>query len=200
VSLRAAEPSDVGALLELINRYAESGLLLRRSEASLRARLADFVVAVAPGAGRPELVGCGALTRLAPGLGELRSLAVRAHAAGRGVGRGIVAQLLRRARRRGLVEVLALTRRPSFFQALGFVPTRRERFQAKVQADCRGCPMSSCCDEVAMLRGLQGATATGQDWRASRASFESAGMGERDRMAWARARAPLASAERPSTA
>jgi hypothetical protein len=78
VTLRAAESSDVGALLGLINGYAERGLLLWRGEASLRARLRDFVVAVQETADGEEVVGCAALAHLGPGLGEVRSLAVRA--------------------------------------------------------------------------------------------------------------------------
>jgi amino-acid N-acetyltransferase len=151
VTLRTAQSSDVGALLELINGYAERGLLLWRSETSLRARLADFVVAVQETADGEEAVGCGALERLGPGLGEVRSLAVRPDAAGRGVGHGIVRRLLQGARGLGLVEVLALTRRASFFEALSFVATRRERFTDKLETDCRHCPRNHCCDEVAMV-------------------------------------------------
>jgi N-acetylglutamate synthase-like GNAT family acetyltransferase len=43
--LRRAEERDVPALLALINAFADRGLLLRRSEESLKARLGDFLVA-----------------------------------------------------------------------------------------------------------------------------------------------------------
>jgi amino-acid N-acetyltransferase len=151
LTLRAARLSDVSSLQELINEYAERGLLLWRTAASLRAGLADFVVAVMETAHGEDLVGCGALAHLGPGLGELRSLAVRADAVGRGVGRALVGQLLGRAQGRGLANVLALTRRRSFFEALGFVATRRERFPEKLRADCRDCPRNLGCDEIAMV-------------------------------------------------
>jgi amino-acid N-acetyltransferase len=154
VALRGARPRDLQALLRLIEGYAERGLLLWRSEASLRASLADFVVAAAAAPGGETILGCGALARLGPGLGEVRSLAVRADAAGQGVGRTIVARLLGIAWRRGLGEVLALTRRPSFFEALGFQVTRRERFPAKLRADCASCRRNLCCDEIAMVARL----------------------------------------------
>jgi amino-acid N-acetyltransferase len=54
-------------------------------------------------------------------------------------------------RARGLVEVLALTRRPSLFAALSFVATRRERFTEKLETDCRHCPRNHCGDEVAIV-------------------------------------------------
>jgi len=149
VRLRKAREGDVAALLALVNGYADRGLLLRRSEESLRSRLEDFTVAVGPDG---AVIGCGALTVLGPGLGEVRSLAVREDQAGRGVGSAIVERLLQEAGERGFDEVLALTRRPSFFEALGFTVTRRERFLDKLVVDCKACPMNLCCDETAMVR------------------------------------------------
>jgi amino-acid N-acetyltransferase len=151
IDLRAALASDAEALLRLINGYASRGLLLWRSEASLLSSLSDFVVAARRTARGEQVVGCGALAHLGPGLGEVRSLAVAAEASGRGVGRRIVGRLLSDASEHGLREVLALTRHPSFFQALGFVVTRRERFPEKLRADCARCPRDLRCDEVALV-------------------------------------------------
>jgi amino-acid N-acetyltransferase len=148
VRLRKARERDVTSLLALINGYAQRGLLLARSEDSLRARLADFSVAEAGGV----LLGCGALSELGPGLGEVRSLAVREDSSGRGIGRRIVQRLLEEAGERGFAEVLALTRSVPFFESLGFAVTRRERFLDKLKVDCQACPLNLCCDEVAMVR------------------------------------------------
>jgi amino-acid N-acetyltransferase len=146
--LRKATPEDAPVLLALINAYASRGLLLGRSEDSLRRALGDFAVAVRGG----EIVGCGALTTLGPGVGEIRSLAVREGAEGQGLGSRIAHHLLEEAADRGFAQVLALTRRVSFFQALGFEVTQRERFLDKLAVDCVGCPMNLCCDETAMVR------------------------------------------------
>lgn len=151
--LRDAEDRDVAPLLALVNGYADRGMLLRRTEESLRQALSDFVVATEPNAGGGEdIVGCGALTMLGPALGEVRSLAVRPDQTGKGVGRRIVEHLLVQAGERGFAEVLALTRRSSFFDALGFEITRRERFIDKLMVDCGACPLNLCCDEIAMVR------------------------------------------------
>jgi amino-acid N-acetyltransferase len=153
VRLRDAEEKDVAPLLALINGYADRGMLLRRTEESLRGALPDFYVATMTAAnGEEEIVGCGALTMLGPLLGEVRSLAVRPDQAGKGLGRRIVEHLLDEARERGFAEVLALTRRSSFFDALGFEVTRRERFIDKLMVDCGACPLNLCCDEIAMVR------------------------------------------------
>ena len=148
--LRRATEADVPALLALINGYAARNLLLHRTELSVRSRLGDFVVAVDDDEG--EVVGCAALTALGPGLGEVRSLAVRQDHEGHGLGRAMVESFLAEASQRGFVEVLALTRRRSFFEGLGFEVTRRERFLDKLLADCQACPMNPACDEIAMVR------------------------------------------------
>jgi|SRR5262245_36892709 amino-acid N-acetyltransferase len=152
--LRAACERDVPGILALVNGYADRNMLLRRSEESLRARLADFVVAASPDG---EVLGCGALTELGPGLGEVRSLAVREDQAGRGLGRRLVERLLEDAGRRGFAQVLALTRRVGFFEALGFKVTQRELYLEKLVVDCAACPMNVCCDETALVRPVAAA-------------------------------------------
>jgi amino-acid N-acetyltransferase len=144
-------------MLGLINGFADRGLLLHRSEESLRARLDDFLVAEVEGA----VVGCGALTELGPGLGEVRSLAVREDQKGRGIGSAIAGKLFAWADERGFREVLALTRRVSFFEGLGFQVTQRERFLDKLKTDCQACPLNLCCDETAMVRAVVPAVGAG---------------------------------------
>lgn len=145
--LRKAGKRDVPVLLHLINGYAARNLLLRRSEESLRERLQDFVVAEEDG----EVVGCAALTELGPGLGEVRSLAVRQDQFGKGIGHAIALRLMGEAASRGFTQLLALTRRVHFFEALGFTVTRRELFLDKLQTDCNDCPLNLCCDETAVV-------------------------------------------------
>ena len=152
VTLRPAREADLPQLLALVNGYAARNLLLSRSQASLRTHLHEFTVA---GAG-DVVLACGALATLGPGLAEVRTLAVREDAIGRGLGHAIVERLVAQAEARGFAEVLTLTRRLSFFQALGFVVTRRERFLDKLEADCRFCPLAASCDEVALVKPVRG--------------------------------------------
>ena len=163
ILLRKAQDADVRALLALINGYADRNLLLRRSEESLRARLGDFVVAVD---GDGEILGCGALTELGPGLGEVRSLAVAESHTGHGLGRRIVERLAEDASRRGFAQLLALTRRVPFFESLGFAVTQRERFLEKLAADCAACPMNLCCDETAVVRAVPSLEEAGEERKA----------------------------------
>jgi len=148
VRLSKATPRDVRAIVSLIGAYAVRGLVLPRSEASVEQRLGDFSVAIDDGA----LVGCAALTALGPGLGEIRTLAVRHDRAGQGIGAALVARLVAEAEDRGFREVLVLTRRVSLFERLGFKVTDRTRFLDKLEADCMACPHHDACDETALVR------------------------------------------------
>ena len=148
MQLRRATPRDVRAIVLLIGAYAARGLVLPRSEASVRQLLGDFSIAVDDGA----LVGCAALTALGPGLGEIRTLAVRQDRAGQGIGAALVVRLVAEAEDRGFREVLVLTRRVSLFERLGFEVTDRTRFLDKLEADCIACPHHDACDETALVR------------------------------------------------
>ena len=152
--VRPAREEDVAGIKALIDRFAADDRMLERSETFLRANLADFLVAEDDGV----FLGCGALAVLTPDLAEVRSLAVRPEAGGRGVGKAIVDACVARARDRGLRRVFALTLVPEFFTKCGFTLTSLGRLPEKSAAECPVCPKRFACDEHAMLLHLDGTT------------------------------------------
>jgi len=149
--LRAAILADVPGLERLMAPYVATGDLLPRSDYDLCRHIKEYVVAEdASGA----VVACGSLKVYSRGLGEIAGLAVRVDHQGTGLGRAIVDGLLAEARRMGLIEVLALTRRPAFFLRVGFTTTDKAHFPLKVWADCARCPRRECCDEIAVSATL----------------------------------------------
>lgn len=152
--VRAARESDIGPMKALIDRYAAEDRMLERSDAFLRANLADLLVADDDG----TFLGCGALATLTADLAELRSLAVAPEAGGRGVGKAIVTTCVERARERGLRRVFALTLVPEFFTKCGFTLTSLGRLPEKSASECPVCPKRFACDEHAMLLHLDGST------------------------------------------
>ena len=131
--------------------YVATGDLLPRSNYDLCRHIKEYVVAEAPGG---QIVGCGSLKIYSQALGEIAGLAVRADWQGTGIGRVVVQALAAEARAHRLAELLALTRKPTFFQKLGFVAAERQQFPLKVWADCARCPRQNCCDEVAVVLTL----------------------------------------------
>jgi amino-acid N-acetyltransferase len=127
--------------------------MLSRSREFLAENLGDYVVAE-DGA----FVGCCALAVLTHDLAEIRSLAVRPEASGRGAGKALVHACVEHARRRGLRRIFALTLVPEFFERCGFTLTSLGRLPEKSAAECPVCPKRFACDEQAMLMHLDGTT------------------------------------------
>jgi amino-acid N-acetyltransferase len=152
--VRPARVEDVEAMRDLIDRYAGEDRMLARSREFLAEHLRDFVVAEDDGA----FLGCCALALLTPDLAEVRSLAVRPEASGRGVGKALVDACIAEARRLGIRRVFALTLVPEFFVRCGFTLTSLGHLPEKSAAECPVCPKRFACDEQAMLMHLDGTT------------------------------------------
>ena len=144
---RKAHPSDVAAMLALINDYANRGVMLPRTEFELCENLRDFTVAYEG----ERLIGCGALHFYTPQIAELRSLAVVEHRKSAGTGRQLVAAVLEEARGFGLDLVFAFTYVVRFFEKCGFVVVDRGSLPLKAWKDCVRCPKFACCDETAVV-------------------------------------------------
>ena len=154
VAIRPARVEDVADMQELVNRYAAEDRMLERSRDFLLEHLRDFLVAE----DTSGFLGCCALAVLTRDLAEVRSLAVRPEAAGRGIGRALVLACVAEARRLGVRRVFALTLVPDFFQRCGFMLTSLGRLPEKSAAECPVCPKRFKCDEHAMLLHLDGTT------------------------------------------
>ena len=151
LTLRPAGLDDVPQLERLMAPYVTTGDLLPRSNYDLCRHIKDYVVAETPDG---NVVGCGSLKVYSRQLGEIAALAVLPSYQGAGVGRSLAQAIITEARASGLDELLALTRKPAFFLALGFLPSEREHFPLKVWADCARCPRQNCCDEIAVVLSL----------------------------------------------
>nr|WP_309123342.1 N-acetyltransferase [Paenibacillus sp.] len=147
---RKATVDDVDFLYELIQGYAESGIMLPRTKEMLREQADTFVVAEIDG----RIVGCGALLRLGADLVEVRSLGLDPEYKGQGIGRKIVEQLELQARELGVPKLMALTYEVAFFERNGFTVVNKEIFPEKVWRDCIHCKKQHNCDEIAVLKRL----------------------------------------------
>jgi amino-acid N-acetyltransferase len=151
LTARKATMRDIGPILDLINGYAAQGVMLPRTEFEMSEAIRDFSVVTAGG----ELLGCGALHFYSPTAGEIRSLAVQQEAKSHGVGRRLVAALIREAQEYELGAVFAFTYVPEFFAKVGFGVVERGVLPLKVWKDCVRCPKFQACDEIAVLRVLR---------------------------------------------
>ncbi|MBT2761618.1 N-acetyltransferase [Paenibacillus sp. ISL-20] len=147
---RKAKLEDVGPLYQMIQGYAEKGIMLPRSKKVLEKQIGEFVVAESEG----NVIGCGSLCQLGNDLVEIRSLGISDGYKGQGIGSMLVDSLLEEAKRRELPKVMALTYEVSFFIKNGFAVVEKEIFPEKVWTDCVHCKKQHACDEIAVLKVL----------------------------------------------
>ncbi|OXM86132.1 N-acetyltransferase [Paenibacillus rigui] len=150
VTCRKATDQDIDTLHDIIQGYAEQGIMLPRSKETLAQQIDTFVVALID----EELVGCGSLTRLGKDLVEIRSLGVTNGHKGQGIGNALVDFLVEEAKRQEIPKVMALTYAVNFFERNGFTVVPKEIFPEKVWRDCIHCKKQHCCDEIAVLKRL----------------------------------------------
>lgn len=150
MQVRKATFADVATIQELINHYADQGLMLPRSRNAIYETLRDFIVVERDG----TLVGTGALHLIWDELAEIRALAVAPQVTGQGVGRRIVDTLREEGRSLGVTRLFALTYKPAFFHKLGFRQVTKEELPHKVWKECINCPKFPHCDETAMILDL----------------------------------------------
>ncbi len=148
-TIREARESDIPQILGLLDEFVKLQVILPRDPEEMRRNYPNFVVAFDEAG---KLVGAGALRPHGEGLFEVRSLAVSLPCQGSGLGSLLVEALLERARAMTSPVrcVFTLTKRPHFFQQLGFQIAPKGDFPEKIWADCLACPKFNCCDEVAL--------------------------------------------------
>lgn len=147
LEVRAAEPQDVSGIVELMAPFVAVGDLLPRTPVDVLSRLESYVVVRDPQRG---VVGVGSLKPYTATLAEVQALAVHPAHQGSGVGRAVVERLIDVATTSGVEEIFALTRRPVFFERLGFQIAQVQRFPSKIWLDCARCPRQHACDEIAV--------------------------------------------------
>ena len=148
--IRTATVRDVPGIVALVNETAQKGLVLPKSLNQVYQNIRDFIVCEEDG----NLVACASLHVLWEDLAEVRSLVVHAQRRGKGVGRQMVATLVKQARDLGVPRVFALTYQQEFFLSVGFHLIDKEQLPHKIWADCIDCIKFPNCDETAVILDL----------------------------------------------
>jgi amino-acid N-acetyltransferase len=154
--IRPARIADADAISALNNRFADQGLMLRRSPEMVALGIDDYLVAVDD---RGRILACGALKEYSPSVAEVAAIAVAPEAHGLGLGRRIVNAVEQLALKRGISDVFALTLQPEFFGAIGYTRVDRARYPEKIRRDCLSCARRFACNEICYARRLRGETA-----------------------------------------
>ena len=157
--VRKAKVGDANAIYHLVNDYAREGLLLPRSLNSIYEDIRDFWVYEENG----EIFACCALHVVWEDLAEIKSLAVRRDARGKGIGKELLKKCLEEANELGIKRVFALTYEVGFFERFGFSVVDKRSLPHKVWGDCINCIKFPSCDEVAVSLELSSIKEQGLD-------------------------------------
>ncbi|MCR5175540.1 MAG: N-acetyltransferase [Anaerovibrio sp.] len=138
---------DIESIFELVNSYANDGVMLARSRNTLYETIRDMIVAEDENG---NIVGVGGLHVIWNELAEIRTMAVSQDHTRQGIGAEIVHRLLDEGRAIGVKRFITLTYKPGFFQTIGFRTITKEQLPHKVWKECIDCPKFPNCDEIAM--------------------------------------------------
>jgi len=159
IEVRKPNMQEVGQIMNLINTYAQKGIMLARGPQYLYENIRNFVVAVdtsaevmyADGSKAPLVVACGGLHMLWDDLAEIRSLATLKAYQRIGIAKQIVGFMKEEAKALGVSQIFTFTLLPAFFSGLGFQIVDRETIPSKLWNECSKCPKFFCCDETALF-------------------------------------------------
>ena len=164
IVIQKAQIRDVEEILELINGFASSNLMLPRGPQYLYENIRDFVIAIDKDIPVYTLtdtkevmnlmVACGSLHVLWQDIAEVRALAIHPDYQHLGLGSRIVESMKNEARKIGIHRLFTFTMTEDFFQALGFHKIKRKDLPPKVWGECSRCPKYFKCDEVGMVLDL----------------------------------------------
>ena len=126
--VRKARVDDVPVISEIVNKHAETGIMLQRPLSRVYDNVRDYSVVEFNG----NVVGCGSLHVMWSDLAEIRSVAVREELMGKGFGCAIVEILLEEAKTLGIEKVFVLTYKVEFFKNRGFMEIDKSELPHKI--------------------------------------------------------------------
>jgi len=151
IEFQKATLYDIKLMQELVAPEVVSGVILPRSDDEIATNIRSYTL-VFDG---EMLVGFAALHIHTAYLAEVRSLIIKEHYRGKGIGEKLIEELLQEAKELGLQKVLALTYKQTFFERLGFVEIPKESLpEHKIWADCIKCKHFPICNEVSLIKVL----------------------------------------------
>ena len=164
IIIEKAQIRDVEEILELVNVFAESNLMLPRGPQYLYENIRDFVIASdrnVPVYSLTEtredlhlIVACGSLHVLWEDIAEVRALAIHPDYQHLGLGSKLVQHMQQEAKQLGIKRLFTFTLTEDFFKTLGFRKIERNGLPPKVWGECSRCPKYFHCDEIGMVLDL----------------------------------------------
>ncbi|GBE03633.1 MAG TPA: N-acetyltransferase [Nitrospirae bacterium] len=151
MNIRKATVNDAKLIHDLIKRFAKKYDMLPRSLNEIYENIRDFYIYI----DNDTIVAAAALHILWEDLAEVRSVAVSKEYQGIGVGKKLVRQCMKEAKKLGVNNVFALTYAPEFFTEIGFEEVDKNTLPQKIWGECLKCHKFPECDESAVMISIK---------------------------------------------
>ncbi|MDR1511406.1 MAG: N-acetyltransferase [Endomicrobium sp.] len=148
--IRPAKVTDIKGIHEIIEYYASNKKMLHKSLNTLYEDIQEFVVLE----NNNKVIACGALHVSWEDLAEIKSLAVLDEYQRQGLGRKIVSNLQKNAKKLGINKVFVLSFNPEFFVKLGYKKIQKDNLPHKIWRECVDCHLFPGCGEIALTFDL----------------------------------------------
>ncbi|NPA82723.1 MAG: N-acetyltransferase [Epsilonproteobacteria bacterium] len=153
MSIKYIKPTllDIQDMQELVRPEVEEGIILPRSDDEIATNIRSYFLAKE----EDKLVGFTALHIHSPNLAEIRSLIVDKNYRGRGIGKALVREAVKEAKKLKVKKLFTLTYQKEFFEKEGFKEIAKESLpEHKIWADCIKCKHFPICNEIALIKEL----------------------------------------------
>jgi amino-acid N-acetyltransferase len=144
--IEKAKIGDVPQIQQLVNNFADKGLMLARPLSEIYENLRDYFVVRENG----RVLACVALHINWSDIAEVKALAVSEQMQKKGLGAQLVAACAAEARELDIPIIFCLTFQPEFFEKQRFVRVDKAKLPRKIWSECFHCPKFPDCDEVAL--------------------------------------------------
>lgn len=142
---------DIESMQALVKAEVDSGTILLRTQDEMATNIRSYTCVKVDGV----LAGFTALHIHSPKLAEVRSLIVDEQFRGLKLGFKLVEACKKEAKELFLEQILSLTYKQGFFEALDFKEINKSDLpEHKIWADCARCKHFPVCDEIALLYTL----------------------------------------------
>lgn len=151
--IRKARINEARAIRDLINSFAQKGVLIPLSLSDIYEHLRDFFVFINSDSldYNASVIGICALHIIWEDLAEIRSLAVKEECWRKGIGSKLVKTCIQEATDIGIKRIFCLTYCKEFFESMGFKEIEKSQLPHKIWADCLRCSKFPECSEIAMI-------------------------------------------------
>ncbi|MBN2039272.1 MAG: GNAT family N-acetyltransferase [Spirochaetes bacterium] len=151
-NIRKAQLRDIEAILDLLEPYSKTGVILERKREDIENNIDSFFIAESEN----TIAGVVSFYKYSDALIEIRSLAVNENQYKVGIGSGLLNTLVE-----SLLfdypgaKIFALTYHPLFFKKYNFTVVPKDSLPEKIWKDCKNCINLENCNETALIFNKQ---------------------------------------------